>query len=746
MKELEKNYNAADHEAKIYELWQNSGFFNPDNIAGAQDPFTIIMPPPNANAPMHVGHALGLTIQDILIRWQRMQGKKALYLPGTDHAGFETQVVFEKKLDREGRSRFGMKREEFYKEIWDFVQDNKHISEEGIKRLGISCDWSRNTFTLDPEVVKVVYDTFKQMYEDGLVYRAGRICNWCVKHQTNLADLETKYEERQDSFYYFQYGPFVIGTARPETKFGDKYVVMHPDDKRYAQYEHGQKIQVEWINGPVTATIIKDDAIDMEFGTGVMTITPWHDATDFDIAKRHNLEFEQIIDLRGKLLPIAGEFEGMKIAEARPKIVEKLREKGLLIEEKTEDNYKHNVQVCYKCNNIIEPQVIDQWYIAMSKELPDGRPSLRDMAVSGVKNGEVKILNPRFEKTFFHWMENIRDWPISRQIWWGIPIPAKYCEDCQEVVIDTENSVSTCPKCSSSKLKADPDTFDTWFSSGQWPYATLMANDAKKGGSDLANYFPTQVMETGWDILFFWVARMMMLSYYRTNKPPFEIVFLHGLIRDKDRQKMSKSKGNVIDPLAVIDNYGTDALRFALIFSTAAGNDIPLAEDKIKGMKHFGNKLWNIARFILANLDSDRPKLKDHDTFDVETESVIRDLGLLRNLSIETSLSTETKNNAIVVDKVNQNLDNFLLHEAAQTLYNSVWYEFADVYVEHSKKLLAGDGNERRIAQAILLESLITYLKLLHPFMPFVTEVIWQQLVEEKLVEEKYLLTAKWPK
>jgi len=724
MKELEKNYNAADHEAKIYELWQNSGFFNPDNIEGAQDPFTIIMPPPNANATMHVGHALGLTIQDILIRWQRMQGKKALYLPGTDHAGFETQVVFEKKLDREGRSRFGMKREEFYKEIWDFVQDNKHISEEGIKRLGISCDWSRNTFTLDPEVVKVVYDTFKQMYEDGLVYRAGRICNWCVKHQTNLADLETKYEERQDSFYYFQYGPFVIGTARPETKFGDKYVVMHPDDKRYAQYEHGQKIQVEWINGPVTATIIKDDAIDMEFGTGVMTITPWHDATDFDIAKRHNLEFEQIIDLRGKLLPISGEFEGMKIAEARPKIVEKLREKGLLIEEKTDDNYKHNVQVCYKCNNIIEPQVIDQWYIAMSKELPDGRPSLRDMAVSGVKNGEVKILNPRFEKTFFHWMENIRDWPISRQIWWGIPIPAKYCEDCQEVVIDTENSVSTCPKCSSSKLKADPDTFDTWFSSGQWPYATLMANDAKKGGSDLANYFPTQVMETGWDILFFWVARMMMLSYYRTNKPPFEIVFLHGLIRDKDRQKMSKSKGNVIDPLAVIDNYGTDALRFALIFSTAAGNDIPLAEDKIKGMKHFGNKLWNIARFILTNLDgkpSADPEAKTDD------DKVI----LQRIDGLRTS--------------VQQALEMYNIHIAAQMLYDFVWYEFADVYIEASKAQLA-DEQLKANTQAILLHTLVNILKLLHPFMPFVTEVIWQQLVEEKLVEEKYLLTAKWPK
>lgn len=740
MTELDKNYDSASHEADIYQLWQESGFFNPDNLDSSGEPYTIIMPPPNANAPMHVGHALGLTIQDILIRWQRMQGRRALYLPGTDHAGFETQVVFEKKLDKEGRSRFGMEREEFYKEIWDFVQSNKHISEEGIKRLGISCDWSRNTFTLDPEIVKVVYDTFKQMYTDGLVYRAGRICNWCVKHQTNLADLETKYEERQDPFYYFQYGPFVIGTARPETKFGDKYVVMHPDDKRYAEYSDGQQIELEWINGPITATIIKDEAVDMEFGSGVMTITPWHDATDFEIAKRHNLDFEQIIDLRGKLLPIAGEFEGMKITEARPKIVDKLRAKGLLLEDKIEDNYKHNVQVCYKCNNIIEPQIIDQWYIAMTKELADGRPSLRDMAVAGVKDGEVKILNPRFEKVFFHWMENIRDWPISRQIWWGIPIPAKYCSDCKEVVIDTENSVSECPKCSSESLVADPDTFDTWFSSGQWPYATLLANDAKKGSKDLDTYFPTQVMETGWDILFFWVARMIMLSYYRTKKPPFETVFLHGLVRDKDRQKMSKSKGNVIDPLGVIDTYGTDALRFALIFSTAAGNDIPLADEKIKGMKHFANKLWNIARFILSNVI-----LSDSEGLEDSSASPQND----KKITPQNDKNTEAdklilEQLATAQTETTKHLTEFRIHEAAQILYDFVWKEFADVYIEASKSQLQ-NPDQKENTQAILLHVLIHILKLLHPFMPFITEVIWQKLVEQKLVADKLLLTAKWP-
>ncbi len=718
MIELEKSYNASDVESRIYKMWEESGYFNPDNLPDAADKesYTIVMPPPNANAPLHVGHALGLTIEDILIRYQRMNGKRALWIPGTDHAGFETQVVFEKKLEKEDRTRLTMEREDFYKEVWDFVQNNKHISENGIKRMGASADWSRNTFTLDPEVVKVVYETFRKMYEDGLVYRGDRICNWCPRHQTALSDLETKYEEREDPFYYLQYGPFVIGTARPETKFGDKYVVVHPDDKRYAEYQDGQKIELEWINGPVTATIIKDAAIDMEFGTGAMTITPWHDATDFEIAQRHGLDMEQIIDKNDKLLPVAGEFAGMHIKKARPAIVEKLQSKGLLV--KTEDNYKHNVQLCYKCNTIIEPIVIPQWYIAMTKPLPDGRPSLRDMAVSAVNNGEVKILSDRFEKTFMHWMDNIRDWPISRQIWWGIPIPVKYCQGCFEIIVDTDDTIAACPRCAGANLEKDPDTFDTWFSSGQWPYATLMA----KGSSDMDTYFPTSVMETGWDILFFWVARMVMLSYYRTGKAPFENVFLHGLVRDKDRQKMSKSKGNVVDPLGVIDTYGTDALRFALVFSTAAGNDIPLAEEKIKGMKHFANKLWNIARFIMSNVEQS----------DYQFEAI-------------------TEDDKYILDKLNgtvravtEHLNGFRLHEAAQEAYQFTWHELADVYIEKSK----GQMQDEKLAdntKKILLHQLIITLKLLHPFMPFITEEIWQKLYQNKLVTHQYLIIENWP-
>jgi valyl-tRNA synthetase len=733
MQEIEKAYDHTKVEQNIYKMWEESGFFNPDNLTG--EPYTIIMPPPNANAPMHLGHALFVTIEDILIRYNRMQGRKTLWQPGTDHAGFETQVVFEKKLDKEGTSRFNLGREEFYKKCWDFVQSNKHITEESLRRLGASCDWSRNIFTLDPEIVKVVYSTFKQMYEDGLVYRSGRICNWCPKHQTGLADLETKYEERIEPFYYFKYGPFTIGTSRPETKFGDKYVVMHPADKRYEQYKQGDTFTAEWINGPVKATVIKDEAVDMEFGSGVMTITPAHDAVDFEIAQRHKLDIETVIDKRGKLLDIAGEFAGMKILDARPKIVEKLASKGLL--EKTDDKYKHNVQMCYKCGNLIEPQIVDQWYIAMTKQLPDGRPSLRDMALKALDSGDVEIVTEKFEKVFRHWMENIRDWPISRQIWWGISIPVKYCKDCKEVIIDTTDEIKSCPKCTSANLEKDPDTFDTWFSSGQWPFATLMANDARKGlkindqGSDFSTYFPTEVMETGWDILFFWVARMVMLSYYKTGKPPFKKVFLHGLVRDKDRQKMSKSKGNVIDPLGVIDTYGTDAMRFALIFSTSAGNDIPLAEDKIKGMKHFANKLWNIARFVLTNLENYELGIKDYE-FKAITPADKEVIDALK----------------FAANEVTEGLNNFHLHAAAQEIYQFTWHSFADIYVEKSKAQLQ-DAELRANTQAILHNSLLIILKLLHPFMPFVTEHIWSLLKERGLVNPPaggLLMIEKWPK
>lgn len=714
-----KPYNSIEVEPRIYKKWLASDYFNPNSLKGK--PYTIIMPPPNANAPSHVGHALGYTIQDILIRYHRMRGRKTLWLPGSDHAGFETQVVFEKKLEKAGTSRFKMTREEFYQKCWDYVQENKHISEEAVKRLGASCDWSRNIFTLDPEIIKIVYATFEQMHKDGLIYRSGRICNWCPKHQTGLSDLETKYEEKIEPFYYFKYGPFTIGTSRPETKFGDKYVVMHPDDKRYKKYKPGDTFTAEWINGSVKATVIKDGAVDMEFGSGVMTITPAHDLADFEIALRHGLDKEQVIDSRGKLLPIAGEFAGQKILDARPRIVEKLKDKGLL--EKIDEKYKHSVQVCYKCGSLIEPQIVPQWYVKMT-EAPKGKKmSLRDMALKALDKGEIQILTKKFEKIFRHWMENIRDWPISRQIWWGIPIPVKYCLECGESLIDTKDKINACTKCSSNKLEKDSDTFDTWFSSGQWPYATLMANDKKNGTKDAKTFYPTQVMETAWDILFFWVARMIMFSYYKTGKPPFEKVYLHGLVRDKDRQKMSKSKGNVVDPLGVIDLYGADALRMALVFSTAAGNDIPLAEDKIAGMKKFANKLWNISRFILSNVEKTDWK------FEAKTKA---DKEILTKL--EQVASSATKH-----------LDNFRLHEAAQTVYHFTWHEFADIYIEQSKEQLK-DEKLKENTSKLLLHVFINIVKLLHPFTPFITEEIWNTLTENGLLKKKDLLiVSSWP-
>ena len=724
--ELEKNYNPNEHEAQIYARWEASGFFNPDNLPGDGESYTIIMPPPNANAPLHLGHALFLTIEDILIRYARMQGKKTLWLPGTDHAGFETQVVFEKKLEKEGRSRFKMQREEFYKEIWDFVQQNKNISESGIKRMGSSCDWSRNIFTLDPRIVKIVYQTFKQMHEDGILYRGERISNWCVKHQTTLSDLETKYEERQDPLYYMKYGPFTLATVRPETKFGDTAVAVNPDDKRYKQYV-GKEIEVEMFTPPNTAAgqagsvklkVIADAAVDPEFGTGVVKVTPAHDAADFEMWQRHKDEIagpKQVIDKFGRLNELTGPYAGLKIKEAREKIVADLQEKGLLV--KIDNEYKHNIQLCYKCGTVIEPLIVPQWYVSTTKSLPN-KPSLRDMATKAVTDGTIKIIPDKFEKVFMNWMENLRDWPISRQIWWGIPIPVKYCTDCNEVIIDTEDKITKCSKCGSEKLEKDPDTFDTWFSSGQWPYATFMANSEK----DFETYFPTSVMETGWDILFFWVARMVMLSYYRTGKEPFKTVFLHGLVRDKDRQKMSKSKGNVIDPLGVIDTYGTDALRFALIFSTAAGNDIPLAEDKIKGMKHFANKLWNISRFILMNTDNTLlPKGEPI----ALTES---DKQIFKNLAETTK-------------EVTENLEKLQLHEAAQSIYQFAWHTFADIYIEASKSQLQ-DEKQKENTQKILLYSLAQILKMLHPFMPYITEVVWGKIPKD---ENKLLMIEKWP-
>lgn len=705
-------YDPSEHEAKIYTMWEESGFFNPDNLPATEngersEPFTIVMPPPNANASLHAGHALFVTVEDIMIRFERMRGKKALWLPGSDHAGFETQVVYEKHLEKEGRSRFQMTREELYKEIWDFVQTNKSSMENQVRSLGASCDWSRELFTLDERVVKVVYDTFKKLEEDKLLYRGARTVNWCPKHQTSFSNLEVAHEERKEKFYYFQYGPFVIGTARPETKFGDKYVVMHPDDERYKDYTHGQKLELEWINGPITATVIKDEAGDPEMGSGVMTITPWHSNIDFDIAKRHNLDYEQIIDLRGKLLPIAGEFEGMNIKEAREKIVEKLDKKGLLV--KIDENYEHSVPCCYKCNREIEPQVKEQWFVHM-------RP-LAENALAALDQKKFAFITERDERVFRHWLENIEDWPIARQIAWGIPIPAKICTKCGHGMVDLEDTIKKCTKCDGD-VEVDPDTFDTWFSSGQWPLATTGYPDS----DDFKNYYPTSVMETGKDIIFFWVARMIMLGLYRTGEVPFKKIYLHGMVRDKKGLKMSKSKGNVIAPSEIQDKYGTDALRMALMVNNAPGSDMNLDPDKVNAYKKFANKLWNITRFVLDNTTD----------YEVGVEHTPED----------TAFEEEYLYPAIAEITAHMDKDRFDL--AAEKIYHFVWDHFASQVIEESKPLLEQSEIARASRQRLLHHYLVTSLKLLHPFMPFVTETIWQELPEE-MKDQELLMVASWP-
>lgn len=701
---FKKPFEPSETEARIYELWEKTGYFNPDNLPESLTeengkPFTIVMPPPNANGNLHAGHALFITLEDLFTRFRRMQGYKALWIPGADHAGFETQVVYEKKLEKEGRSRFQMDPEDLYKEILAFTLENKANMENQVKALGASCDWSREKFTLDEDVVAEVQRTFVKMHEDGLVYRGKRTVNWCSKHQTSLSDVETESVEETTPFYTFKYGPFDIGTVRPETKFGDKYVVMHPDDARYSEYAHGSTFDLEWINGPITATVIKDEAVEMEFGTGVMTITPWHSQVDFEIAKRHNLDVEQIIDWRGRLLPIAGEFEGMKITEARGKIVEKLASKGLLVS--TDEKYQNVVKRCYKCATVIEPQVKDQWFVSMKP--------LAKMALESVDKGEIRFIPDNQEKIFRYWMENTMDWNISRQIVWGIPIPAWF----RNKGTANEEISASLEMPEGEGWEKDADTFDTWFSSGQWPLLTTGYPD----GKDYSTHYPTDVMETGHDLIFKWVPRMIIFGLYLGKKAPFHTVYLHGLVNDANGKKMSKSKGNVVNPLELTDKYGTDALRMALVVGNTPGTDLALREDKVKGYKHFANKLWNISRFILEQGENPKADLTKDDA------ELIAEL------------------DAIIMD-VTKDMEEYRVYMAAEKLYHYAWTRLASEILESSKPILVGDDEGAKASRLTTLYALLTpLLSMLHPFMPYVTEEIWQK---GKLGSE-VLMATHWP-
>ncbi|MFA6341000.1 MAG: valine--tRNA ligase [Candidatus Paceibacterota bacterium] len=716
-----KPYNPQETEARIYELWEESGFFNPDNLPERhKEKYSIAMPPPNVTGQLHMGHALTLTLEDIMIRFNRMRGKRTLWLPGTDHAGIATQSKVEKEIKKnEGKSRFDLGRTELVKRVEEFAKNSHDTIINQAKVMGASCDWSREAFTLDEKRNLAVRTVFKNMYEDELIYRGHRIVNWDPKGQTTISDDEIVYVEEKTKFYYFKYGPFVIGTTRPETKFGDKYVVMHPDDKRYAEYKDGQKIDLEWINGPITATIIKDKSIDMEFGTGVMTITPWHSLVDFEIGQNHNLDKEQIIDKYARLLPIAGEFAGMKIAEARPKIIEKLKTKGLLAKE---EDYTHNVATAERTGGMIEPQIMEQWFVAVNKPFKiknseingiktGDTVTLKQIMKAAVEQGQIKIIPDYFNKTYFHWIDNLRDWCISRQIWYGHRVPIWY--KGEEIYCGLE-----APK--ESGWTQDEDTLDTWFSSGLWTFSTLGWPEKTK---DLEFYHPTNVLETGYDILPFWVARMILMTGYALGTVPFYNVYFHGMVRLEGGGKMSKSSGRTIDPVDMANKFGTDAERMSLIVANTPGTDFKISEDKIKTYKNFANKVWNITRFILES-----------------TQNTKYDKDFVQFTDNDKILIAERDN---IVDDITKDMEDYRFYMASDKIYHYVWNGLADIILEDSKKIFNGDSSdaEKESRKQFLLQTLRVVLKVLHPFMPFLTEEIWQLEIDNG----KLLMIEEWP-
>lgn len=723
-----KPYNPTDHEQGVYQMWEESGYFNPDVCvakgitASDAETFSVVLPPPNVTGVLHLGHAYEDSLQDTVVRYNRMLGKRTLWIPGSDSAAIATQARVEKNLKKdEGLTRHDIGREELVRRVYDFAKSSETTILSQIRKMGASLDWSRYAYTLDDKHNLAVSTAFKRMYDAGLIYRGHRIVNWDPKGQTTISDDEVVYTEETTKFYYFQYGPFVIGTARPETKFGDKYVVMHPDDERYKEYTHGQQIELEWINGKITATIIKDEAANPDMGTGVMTITPWHSQVDFEIAERHNLDKEQIIDKYGKLLPAAGpDFVGMKITDARAKIVEALDKKGMVV--KVEDNYIHNIATSERTGATIEPQIMEQWFVDVNKQftletssipgVPSGASiSLKELMRAAVEHGGVQMPQDRFRKTYFNWIDNLHDWCISRQIWFGHRIPVWYRGE--EVYCDV-----TAPE--GDDWEQDPDVLDTWFSSALWTFSTLGWPEET---DDLAHFHPTSFMSPAYEILPLWVSRMILMSGFHLGQIPFTHVYIHGLVRDAQGRKFSKSLRNGIDPIDMANAHGTDALRMGLLAGTAIGNDIRFDENKVRGYKKFANKLWNITRFVLDNT-TDYTPLPHHTDADQAFENEFLHP---------------------MVAEINKEMQNDRFDIAAEKIYHFVWDHFASQVIEESKPLLAASPEERASRQRMLAHYLTTSLKLLHPFMPFVTETIWQKLPEH-MKDAEILMVAKWPK
>lgn len=679
---MDPQYDHKKYESEIYKKWESSGAFEPKGNGKA---FTIIMPPPNANDPLHIGHARFIAIEDVLIRYHRMLGQPTLWLPGSDHAGIETQFVFEKKLKAQGKSRFDFDRDTLYKMIWDYVHDNTGIMESQLKKLGASCDWTRFKFTLDPEIVKIVYKTFKKLYDDCLIYRGERIVNYCPRCGTAYSQLEIDNVERDDNLYYLDYGPVTIATTRPETIFADVAVAVNPKDKRFIKLI-GKTAKIPLINREVP--IIKDTMVDIGFGTGALKITPAHDATDFEIGKAHKLPVISVIDDKGRMTGTPEKYIGMKAETAREEVVKDLEVAGVL---KKTEKIHHVVATCYKDHGLIEPMVSKQWYIKIE--------SLAKNALKAIKEKKVRFAAEKYQKIAVHWLKNLKDWNISRQIVWGIRIPAWRCEKCLEWTITDGPAPVRCTNCGNGILSQDQDTFDTWFSSGQWPFATLQT--AKPG--DFEKFYPTSVMETAYDILPFWVIRMIMLGLYATDEVPFEEVLIHGLVRDREGQKISKSKGNVINPIEMSEKYGADALRMGLLWGALIENDISLSEENINAQRKFSNKIWNAARFVSQFNSTD-----------------------IKNPEFKNKIKSVAK-------EVTRDLDKFKLNEAAEELYSEFWHWYCDKAIEEAK--------QGKISAEDLKWGLTIFLKLLHPFMPFLTEQIWNELGNKDL-----LITSDWPK
>ncbi len=693
---MEKAYDPAHHEARIYKMWEDSGAFKP-NKAATGTPFSIIMPPPNANGSLHTGHAM-FTVEDILIRYHRMKGDPTLWLPGTDHAGIETQVVFERELAREGKSRFDFTPSEFYQAALEYTKNNQHNIISQLKSLGFSADWSRLKFTLDGDILTTVYDTFERLLNDGLIYRGNRIVNWCPHCNSAFADIEIKYREQADPLYYLKYGPFVLATVRPETKFGDTAVAVHPDDERYKKY-HGKEVEVKGLLGTFKLKVITDTYVNPDFGTGVVKVTPAHDPNDWEMGQRHDLDARQAIGTDGRLTEVAGKYAGMPVLDARAQVVQDLEQQGLI--DHIDMNYTHNVAYHDRCGTQIEPLVTEQWWLSV-KELV--KP-----AIAAVKSGEIEIVPSRFKKVYIDWLENLRDWNISRQNWFGIRIPIYYrsSDDATKEpykMFSRENDAQE--YYGEGNYEAETDTFDTWFSSSQWPFATLTATD------DMSQFYPTSVMETGRDILTIWVTRMVMLGLYRTGKVPFKTVYLHGMVNDGQGKKMSKSKGNVINPLDKTAIYGTDALRLALTIGITPGNDGALGDNKIAGYRNFCNKLWNVARFTLDKAEGYSPIPPDP-----------------TNLADKWILSRFSRENAAITEAI----ENYRFSEAGEGVYSLLWNDLADWYLE---------ANKAESNVSVLVYCLETILKLAHPFAPFVTEAIWQNIPWQS----HNLIVTAWPK